>query len=91
MTKNDYISRNRLFEAFDGNGSEAFTKSAVLEIVEEFPKASVEEIEEAAFKVTFGGSFTNWVECSRCGNDFQERTERPFDRCPYCGARRAGA
>ena len=85
---NEYISRHRLIDVLNSTSTKAFAKDELVDILEHFPAADVTENEEVPFICTFEGMTTDWQRCSKCGNQFYERKEKPFDICPFCGSRR---
>jgi len=37
--------------------------------------------------IQFGGNYVTYSICENCGKPVQYPTEKPYNRCPYCGAR----
>lgn len=85
---NEYISRHRLIDVLNSTSTKAFAKDELVDILENFPAADVTEVEIVPWRCTFDGVVARWMECSKCGNSFTERKEKPFDICPFCGSRR---
>lgn len=83
-----YIDKEELIEEMMADGQEAHSTQWFVEKLVSSPAADVRENVWADFEVEWGGMFLRHLKCGNCESRFDERTDWPYNVCPYCGARR---
>ena len=88
MEKIGYIDKDKFVDYLLGKAQGDHPVRWFIEKVKRYPSSKVQPIEYTDFEILFGGNFVRELQCGNCKSVFDEKTEKPYNCCPYCYARR---
>lgn len=85
------IEKSQLLDELMDSEQEQFSKQELVERLIAHEEIDAEPVTTAKMTVNWGGFCIRHVECGNCKSMFDERTDFPYNFCPYCNARRDDA
>ena len=82
------IEKGQLLQELMDSEKDRFDRQELIERLIAHEEFDAEPVLTAKMTVNWGGFCIRHVTCENCKSMFDERTDFPYNFCPYCNARR---